>query len=92
MLTSLAHRETLNIINFHATIKSDGLQTPSHRFYELFTNFMEKLEDSNYVTTYLDEGQLTPVTTAYWAFYHSLKSEKGIKGVPALQVLRGVAG
>jgi len=53
---------------------------------------MKKWEDSNYGTTYLEEGQLTPVTTAYWAFYDSLKSEKGMKGVPALQVLRGAAG
>ena len=91
MLTCSAHPETLNIINFHATVKSDHLQTPSDRFYELFTDFMKKFEDSNCVTTYLNEGQLTPVTTAYWAFYHSLPGENGIRGVPALQVLRGSA-
>lgn len=84
MLTSSAHPETLTIINFHATIKSDSRQTPSARFYELFTDFMKKFEDSYYVTTYLDDGQDTPVTAAYRTFYRSLGSEKGIKGVPAL--------
>lgn len=93
MLTSSAHLETLNIINFHATVKSNSRQKPSARFYELFADFMRKIEDTNYVTTYLDDGQDTPVTTAYWTFYRSLKNEKGIKNiVPALQVLRVLEG
>ncbi|KAG0134245.1 hypothetical protein HOY82DRAFT_481579 [Tuber indicum] len=81
MLTSSAHPETLNIINFHATVKSDSRQTPSTRFYELFTDFMKKFKASFYVTTYLDAGQDTLVTTAYWTFYHSLGSSASSRPV-----------
>ncbi|PUU81996.1 hypothetical protein B9Z19DRAFT_1075948 [Tuber borchii] len=83
----ISHPETLNIINFHATVISNSSHKPSTQFADLFKDFMKKWKDSYYVTTYLDDGQETPVTKAYWTFYRSLGSEKGIKK-PALQMLR----
>jgi len=74
MLTYIAHVQTINTLNLHATNIACSFKTTTPKFHELFAKFITVLEESGFDNSYLN-GQETTLTNAYWSFHNCIRSE-----------------
>lgn len=74
MLKCLAHPETVEVLNCHATVIASNSKKGSLIFYLQFATFIKLFVKSGYDSEYL-EGKRTPVTDAHWVFLKSTKDE-----------------
>ncbi|KKZ60752.1 hypothetical protein EMCG_04580 [[Emmonsia] crescens] len=65
--SSVSYTATINLLNTHATIIADKNIKVLTDFHNLFDNFIQSLERSNYDEEYLNDP-MSRVTLAYWAF------------------------
>ncbi|OJD10188.1 hypothetical protein AJ78_08695 [Emergomyces pasteurianus Ep9510] len=66
----ISYRPTIELLNRHATAVADKNIELSTKFNDLFVNFIQALETSNYEEDYLVNPR-SDVTVAYWAFLQS---------------------
>ncbi|PGH02220.1 hypothetical protein GX51_04796 [Blastomyces parvus] len=67
---SISYRPTIELLNRHATAVADkNIELPT-KFNDLFVNFIQALESSNFEEDYLANPR-SNVTGAYWAFLQS---------------------
>lgn len=74
-LTCTEHKETIDVMNKHATIISSQQKDPSQKFHSTFAKFVERLEESDFDDTYLEDKKATSLTHAYWLFLQCVKDE-----------------
>lgn len=74
LLTGLAHPETIDLLNRHATVIASSQKRGSDTFYENFAEFIDLFKKSNYDEGFLG-GRPTAVTAAYWMFVKSCQDE-----------------
>ncbi|QSS51531.1 hypothetical protein I7I53_06878 [Histoplasma capsulatum var. duboisii H88] len=67
--SSVSYTPTINLLNRHATIIADKNIKVSTDFHNLFDDFIQSLERSNYDEEYLNDP-MSRVTLAYWAFFN----------------------
>ena len=64
-LTLLAHQETLDILNRHASVLANNGKTGTDEFYENFKEFIAAFESSSYDVNYLSRNPSDRTRVAY---------------------------
>jgi len=66
---SLAHEETIGILNLHATVRANTKKNGNPEFYAKFAQFVQAYKCSGHTVDYLLDAPTTnPTRAAYEAF------------------------
>jgi hypothetical protein len=76
ILTFLAHKQTIAVLNTYASITSSKHKVGTAKFHTLFAGFIKAFEEGGegYDVGYLD-GHPNEAERAYWAFLNCLSDE-----------------
>ena len=81
LLTSLAHKETIKVLNLHATVRANRDRTGTNEFYEKFSDFIQALKRSDPTVDFLTADPTDTTRMAYSSLRNCQVYTDGNKGL-----------